>query len=82
MKRPWAVVPLFIVILILLALPRVVLLPRLTAELKGELAAALEAAELDLTVEAPWGWELLMGRIPSLAPYRGMRAWKEWMSPS
>ena len=67
MKRPWAVVPLFIVILILLALPRVVLLPRLTAELKGELAAALETAELDLTVEAPWGWELLMGRIPSLA---------------
>ena len=67
MKRPWVVVPLFIVILILLALPRVVLLPRLTAELKGELAAALETAELDLTVEAPWGWELLMGRIPSLA---------------
>lgn len=66
MKRAWAVVPLFIV-LVLLFLPKLFLVPSVTRELEAELAAGLHTEALELEIKAPWGWELLLGRIPSLS---------------
>ena len=49
MKRAWAVVPLFIV-LVLLFLPKLFLVPSVTRELEAELAAGLHTEALELEI--------------------------------
>ena len=67
MKRIWTLVPVLAVIIVLLAIPRLVLLPKVVNGLESALADALHTEEVNLSITAPWGWELLLGRIPSLS---------------
>lgn len=66
MKRGWAFLALCLIILIILAVPRLFVVPRVARELEAELAAALGTDHIEITLHAPWGWELLLGRIPRL----------------
>ena len=64
MRRVWAAALVLFIVLILALAPRLFLVPRLSAEMAGQLAAALNTDEVDLEIGAPLGWELLLGRIP------------------
>lgn len=66
MKRRWWILPILILLLVFLLIPRLVLIPSLSRELEEEFLQALQADEAELTIDAPWGWEVLLGQIPHL----------------
>ena len=75
MKRAWAVVPLFIV-LVLLFLPKLFLVPSVTRAFFG---AGLHTEVLSLKSRLPGAGAAWAH--PSLTWLPGMLPWKEWPSP-
>ena len=55
-----------VIILVILAIPRVLLIPRLSHELEGQLAQSLNTNDVQVRIRAPFGWEVLFGRLPGL----------------
>ena len=51
------------IILVILAIPRVLLVPRLAHELESEIGESLNASDVHVSIRAPLGWELLFGRV-------------------
>lgn len=67
MKRAWLSVCLFLVLVAVLALPRLVVVPKVARGLEEELAVSLRSEELTVAIQSPLGWELLLGRIPGFS---------------
>lgn len=66
MKRYWLAISIVTLILGMATIPRVFLVPRLIQGLEDELSESLYAKQVQISVQAPLGWELLLGRIPGL----------------
>lgn len=47
-------------------LPKLVVVPSVTRQIRVELQREFETAEVEVRLQAPWGWELLFGRLPGL----------------
>ena len=58
---------------------RLVLLPKVVNGLESAPADALHTEEVNLSITAPWGWELLLGRF-LLVIFGGQLKWKELRS--
>ena len=52
--------------LVIIGLPRILLIPHLADQLQQEIEESLQSTDVKVDVGAPWGWELLFGRLPSL----------------
>lgn len=66
MKKYWLLVPAFCLILGLLAIPKLLVVPRAAAELAEQLQAYFSAEKAEVRLGTRSGWELVFGRIPSL----------------
>ncbi|NLL42429.1 MAG: DUF2993 domain-containing protein [Firmicutes bacterium] len=60
-KLPIAVIA---IVLVAIGVPRIFLVPYLERQLQAEFAQVLQADEVRVDVQAPWGWELLLGHVP------------------
>lgn len=67
MKRHWFLIPIIVLILIFFSIPRLILIPRLSQELQSDLQQSLYTEEVQVNIRAPWGWELVGGRIPDIS---------------
>lgn len=66
MQRRWLLVPIFCLLLAVLAVPRLFVAPRLSHHLSEQLQEYFAAEGAEVQLQAPWGWELFFGRIPAL----------------
>ena len=66
MKRYRLVLAGVAIILVIFAIPRVLLIPRLSHELAKQLGQSLKTSDVQVSIRAPLGWELLFGRLPGL----------------
>lgn len=66
MKRNWLVVVLALLVLGIVAIPRLVIVPRVIQVIEAELNKEFDLANVKIQMKAPLGWELLLGRIPQL----------------
>lgn len=66
MKKRWLIGLIVIIILGILSIPKFFLVPQLVQGLQTELKQALHTQQVQVTVGAPWGWELLWGVIPKV----------------
>lgn len=66
MLKRWLIPIASLVLVGLLLVPKVFLMPQLEASLQRELVAAFQTDKVQVQLEAPWGIEPLLGRIPHL----------------
>ncbi|HBG00458.1 MAG TPA: hypothetical protein DDW87_02630 [Firmicutes bacterium] len=66
MKRFWVGVLIVTIFLAIVSLPRLVLVPKLLQGLEDQVAESFQAENVQVMIKAPWGWELLFGRLPRL----------------
>jgi hypothetical protein len=64
--KPYLLGAVLVMILLLLSMPRLVLVPLVVQELEDEVGQFLQAQQVQVQLEAPWGWELVFGRLPRL----------------
>ncbi len=64
--KPYLLGAVLVMILLLLSIPRLVLVPLVVQELEDEVGQFLQAQQVQVQLEAPWGWELVFGRLPRL----------------
>ncbi|MDI9441930.1 MAG: DUF2993 domain-containing protein [Firmicutes bacterium] len=65
MRRRWLFAAVFCLVLFVLAIPKLFVVPRLSQRLEAELIDYFSAEGGEVYLIAPWGWELLFGRIPA-----------------
>lgn len=66
MKRYRLILAVVVILLIIIGIPRLLLLPQLARTLERELGSSLHSPDVEVKVQAPWGWEVLFGRLPRL----------------
>ncbi len=66
MKRYQLLIAVIVILLIIVGIPRLFLIPQLVRALESELGKSLNSNDVVVQVEAPWGWEVLFGRLPRL----------------
>ena len=64
--KPYLLGAVLVMILLLLSMPRLVLVPLVVQELEDEVGQFLQAQQVQVQLEAPWGWDLVFGRLPRL----------------
>lgn len=67
MKWRGLLVAILVIVLIFLSVPRLFFIPQLHEAIEADLREALHSEQVQVRLKSQWGWDLLFGRISSLA---------------
>lgn len=67
MRRRWLVISIIVLVFAFFSIPRLILIPRLSQEFKRDLQQSLHTEDVEVSIRAPLGWELVSGRIPGIS---------------
>ncbi len=65
-KRYWVRFFITALVLVIISFPRVFLVPRLVQGLEEGISQSLNSNDVNVSLRAPLGWELIFGRLPKL----------------
>mgnify|MGYP000889092895 FL=1 len=66
MQKRWQVFVALGLLLVLALIPKLIILPKVTKQLRAELQNEFQTDQIEVNLQAPWGWELLFGRLPGV----------------
>lgn len=66
MKRRGLIIVAVAILIAIIGIPRLLVIPYLVRGLENELGSSLNSQDVEVNVQAPWGWEVFSGNVPGL----------------